>query len=82
MNRCKIWSGWLDQEVDCGRLVNAIDTSGSVLKTQHYNTDISSLGNKIDDAGKIMPDTSELVKKQIIMFRSLRLKVKYLVLLA
>ena len=50
--------------------VNAIDTSRFVLKTQ-YNTDKSGLENKIDVADK-----------QIIMLRSLRLKVKYLVLLA
>ena len=50
--------------------VNAIDTSRFVLKTQ-YNTDKSGLENKIDVADK-----------QIIMLRSLTLKVKYLVLLA
>ena len=50
--------------------VNAIDTSRFVVKTQ-YNTDKSGLENKTDVADK-----------QIIMLRSLRLKVKYLVLLA
>ena len=61
--------------------VNAIDTSGFVLKTQ-YNTDKSSLEKKINDADKKYLILVELLKKkQIIMQRSLRLKVKYLVLL-
>ena len=42
--------------------VNAIDTSGFVLKTQ-YKTDKSDLEKKINDVGKKMPDTSELAKK-------------------
>ena len=49
---------------------NVIDTRGFVLKAK-YNTDKSSLEKKIDDA-----------EKKIIMLRSLRLKLKYLVLLA
>ena len=51
------------------------------LKTQ-YNTDKSVLEKKIDDVDKKIPDTNGLVQKQIIMPRSLRLNVKYLVLLA
>ena len=42
--------------------VNAIDTSGFVLKTQ-YKTDKSDLEKKINDVDKKIPDTSELVKK-------------------
>ena len=60
--------------------VNAIDTGGFVLKTQ-YNTGKSGLRKKFDDTNKKISDASGLVKKQIIMLRSLRLKVKYLVLL-
>ena len=42
--------------------INAIDTSGFVLKVQ-YNTDKSVLENKIDSANKKIPDTSGLIKK-------------------
>ena len=42
--------------------VNAIDTSGFVLKTQ-YNTDKLVLQNKIVDTRKKIPYTSGLVKK-------------------
>ena len=42
--------------------VNAIDTSGFVLKTQ-YKTDKSDLEKKINDVDKKIPDTSELAKK-------------------
>ena len=41
--------------------VNAIDTSGFVLKTNH-DTDKSDLEKKINDADKKIPDTSRLVK--------------------
>ena len=51
------------------------------MKNQ-YNTNKSGLKKKIDDTEKKKPDTSGLVKKQIIMLRPLRLKVKYLILLA
>ena len=61
--------------------VNAIDTSRFALRTQQ-NTDKSGLEKKINDADKETPNTRRLVKKQIIMLRSLRLKVKYPVLLA
>ena len=51
--------------------VNNIDTSNFVLQTE-YNTDKTKLENKF-------PDTSELVKKTIIL-KSLKLKVKFLIL--
>ena len=50
------------------------------MKTQ-YNTDKSGLEKKIDEAGKKIPDDSEIIKKQIIMQKLLRQKAKYLVLL-
>ena len=58
--------------------VNAIDTSEFVLKTQ-YNTDES--GFEKNYAIKKIPNASGH-KKQIIILRSLRVKVKYLVLLS
>ena len=61
--------------------VNTIDTNEFVLKTQ-YNSDKSGFQKKIDDAFKKIPDASGFGKKNIIILRSLRLKVKYLVLLA
>ena len=51
--------------------VNNIDISGFVLKTK-YDTDKSDLEKKIFD-------TSELVKKQVIVLKLLKQKVKYLV---
>ena len=48
--------------------VNNIDANGFVLKTK-YDTDKLALETKIGDAGKKIPDTSELIKKQIITFR-------------
>ena len=48
--------------------VYKIDTSGFVLKT-NYDTDKSDLENKISDADKKIPDTSGLVKKQIIVLK-------------
>ena len=48
--------------------VNNIDANGFVLKTK-YDTDKLELETKIGDAGKKIPDTSELIKKQIITFR-------------
>ena len=42
--------------------VNRIDTSRFVLKTE-YDTDESDLDKKISDVGKIITDTSGLVKK-------------------
>ena len=60
--------------------VNTNHSSRFVLKTQ-YNTSKSSVGKKID-ADKEIPGTSGIVKKkQVIMLRSLRLKVGYLGLL-
>ena len=59
--------------------VNNIDIGGFVLKTK-YDTDKSNLEKKISDTGKKIPDTSGLVKKQIIILRVVEQKVKYLVL--
>ena len=61
--------------------VNNIDISGFVLKTK-YDTDKSDLVKKISDADKKIPDTSKLVKKQIIMLKLVKQKIKYLVLAA
>ena len=46
--------------------VNNIDTSRFVWKSR-YDTDKSNVEKKIRDADKKMPDTSGLVKKQILM---------------
>ena len=59
--------------------VNAIDTGGFVPESQ-YSTDKSGLEKKINDGDKNIPDSNGLVKK-IIMLRSLRLKIKQLVLM-
>ena len=61
--------------------VNNIDISGFVLKTK-YDTDKSDLVKKISDADKKISDTSKLVKKQIIMLKLVKQKIKYLVLAA
>ena len=50
---------------------NNIDTCGFVLKTK-YDTDKSSLENKISDANKKIPHISGLVKKEIIMLKLLK----------
>ena len=42
--------------------VDTIDTTGYVFKTT-YDTDKSDLENKISDADKKFPDTSDLAKK-------------------
>ena len=52
--------------------VNNIDTSGFALITK-YGKDRTELENEI-------PDTSGCVKRQIIMLKSLKLRVKYEVL--
>ena len=44
--------------------VNAIDTSGFLLKSQ-YSTDKSGLWKEIDDADKKIADTGELVKNKL-----------------
>ena len=44
--------------------INSIDTTGFVLKTM-YNTDKAEYENEI-------PDTSDLVKKHIIILKSLK----------
>ena len=49
--------------------VNSIDTSVFVLKTKH-DIDKTKLENK-------MPDNSSLVKKQIILIKLLKQKVKF-----
>ena len=51
--------------------VNNIDTSGFVSKTK-CDTDKSSLGNKISNADKEIPNIIGLVKKQIIMLKLLK----------
>ena len=48
--------------------VNNIDTTGFVLKTKD-DTDKSNLEKKISDAEKKIPNTSGLVKKQIIILK-------------
>ena len=53
--------------------VNAIGSSGFSLKIQ-YNVDKLGLKKKINDAGKKIYDTSGLIKKQIIMIKSVRLR--------
>ena len=57
---------------------NAIDTSKFVLKTQYKN---DKSGFEKNDAIKKIPDAIEF-KKQNIILRWLRVKVKYVVLLA
>ena len=59
--------------------LNYFDTSGFVLEIK-YDTDISNLEKKIIDADQNIPGTSALVKKQIIMLKLLKKKVKYLAL--
>ena len=54
--------------------VNAVDISRFVLKTQ-YNTDKSGIKKQIDDADKKIRDAHALAEKQIIIPRSLELKV-------
>ena len=44
--------------------LNNIDTTGFILKTKH-DTDKSDLEKKISDAGKKIPNTSEIANKQI-----------------
>ena len=58
--------------------VNNIDTSGFVLKA-NYDTDKSDLEKEISYADR-NSDISGLVKKQIIMLKLPKQKVKYLML--
>ena len=51
--------------------VNAIDTSGFVLKTKD-DSDKSDLEKKINEADKDIPETSGVLEKQIIMLKSLK----------
>ena len=60
--------------------VNSIDTNWFVLKAQ-YNTDKSGFEKKLMTLARKYLLLVELFKKQIIILRSLRLKVKYLLLL-
>ena len=52
-----------------GKVIN-IDTSEFAVKTK-YDTDKSDLSKKVSDADKKIPDTSGLVKKQIVMLKLL-----------
>ena len=54
--------------------VSNTDASGFNWKTKH-DTDKSDLEKKFSDEDKKIPDTSELVKKQIIMLKLLKYKV-------
>ena len=60
--------------------VNSIDTNWFVLKAQ-YNTDKSGFEKKLMTLARKYLLLVELFKKQIIILRSLRLKVKHLLLL-
>ena len=51
--------------------VNAIDTSGFVLKSK-YDTDKSDPGKKINDTDKKYLMLVSLLKKQIIMLKLLK----------
>ena len=55
--------------------INAIDIRRLVSET-HYNTDKSGIEKQINNADKKILDISRLVKKQIVMLISLRLKLK------
>ena len=48
--------------------VNNIDTSGFVLKTK-YKADKLDLEKKISDVDKKIPDTSGLIKRQIMVLK-------------
>ena len=50
--------------------VNAIDTSGFVLRTQ-YNTGKLGIVKEINDADKKIPNTGELVQKKLIIMQKL-----------
>ena len=71
----------IDKSVTKSIIINTIDTSGILLKTQ-YKTGKSDQEKKTYDTDKKIPDTSGLNKKQTIIQLSLILKIKYLVLLA
>ena len=51
--------------------VSNIDTSAIVFKTK-YSTDKPCLEKKIGDSDKKVPDTSKLVKKQIIVLKLMK----------
>ena len=56
--------------------VNNTDTTELVLKT-NYDTDKLDLEKKKSDVNKKILDTSKLVKKQIMLLKLVKKKVKY-----
>ena len=56
-----------------------IDTSSFVTRTK-FSTDTNTLDDKIDKVDKKIPDVTSFVKKQILILRLLKYKVKYLIL--
>ena len=58
---------------------NNVDTTGFALKAK-YDTDKSGYEKKISDGDKKIPDTSNLVTKQIIVLKLMKYRVKYLIL--
>ena len=63
------------------KLVTKVNSIGFVLKTK-YDTGKSNLENKISDAEKRIPDTSGLVKKQIIVHSEIEGKIPRIIGLA
>ena len=64
---CNVVKNDVGKKIEYDKLVtkvNNIDTTRFVLKTT-YDTDKSDLEKKISDIDKIIPDTSDLAKKQI-----------------
>ena len=74
------------------RKVNNTDTSGLVLKTK-YNTDKTELDSKIPDISNLatktawttvenkIPSVSNLVKKQTIILKLQKLKIKLMIII-
>ena len=74
------------------RKVNNTDTSGFVLKTK-YNTDKTELDSKIPDISNLatktalttvenkIPSVSNLVKKQTIILKLQKLKIKLMIII-
>ena len=60
--------------------VNNTDTTELVLKT-NYDTDKLDLEKKESDVNKKILDTSKLVKKQIMLLKLVKKKVKYQVIM-
>ena len=70
------------EKTECNSLktkVDSIDTTNFVLKTK-YEKDESDFEDKISKIDKKISDVTGLVKKQILMLKLLKQKVKYLVL--